>query len=214
MLKLLKKMLSRVNIISSSVITGTENKIIGSSISGNVIIGNNCRIKETDIQGTVQVGNFTSIWGPNITIRSKVNPIKIGNFCSIAKNVTIQEYNHNLKKFSTYYFYQNILGKHNDEEHVSKGPIQIGHDVWIGTNVVITSGVTIGNGAIVGAGSVVTKDVPDYAIVAGNPAKVIKYRFDESKIQQLQELAWWNWSKERLKNDYSIIEQIVNQHES
>ncbi|ELA7570041.1 CatB-related O-acetyltransferase [Vibrio alginolyticus] len=78
----------------------------------------------------------------------------------------------------------------------SKGEIVIGNDVWIGVNAIILSGVKIGHGSIVAAGSVVTKDVPDYSIVGGNPAKVIKYRFEKHEIKSLLEERWWEKSVE------------------
>ena len=79
-----------------------------------------------------------------------------------------------------------------------KGMVIIGNDVWIGNNVTIIADVIIGNGAVIGAGSVVTKDVPPYTIWAGNPARQIKNRFDEDTAQKLQEISWWEFSKERL----------------
>lgn len=79
-----------------------------------------------------------------------------------------------------------------------KGQVLIGNDVWIGNGVTLLGGVRIGNGAVVAAGSVVVKDVPPYAIVGGNPAKVIKYRFSQGIIEKLQRIAWWNWSSEEI----------------
>ena len=76
--------------------------------------------------------------------------------------------------------------------------VEIGNDVWIGEAVFINDGVKIGTGAVVGAHSVVTKDVPPYAIVAGVPAKMIRYRFDEETIQKLLESKWWEWADEKL----------------
>ena len=76
---------------------------------------------------------------------------------------------------------------------------KIGNDVWIGRSAIVLSGTSIGNGAVIGAGSVVTKDVPDYAIVAGNPAKLIRYRFDEQTIKELQSLKWWDWPDEKIE---------------
>jgi virginiamycin A acetyltransferase len=80
-----------------------------------------------------------------------------------------------------------------------KGDITIENDVWIGANSTIMSGVTIHNGAIVAAGSVVTKDVPPYAIVAGNPGKIVKFRFTEEQIKNLLEISWWDWNEDRIK---------------
>ena len=81
-----------------------------------------------------------------------------------------------------------------------KGDIVIENDVWIGAKSTIMSGVRISNGAIVGACSVVTKDVPPYAIVAGNPAKIVKYRFSEEQIEALLNIAWWNWPEQKIKD--------------
>ncbi len=77
--------------------------------------------------------------------------------------------------------------------------VTLGHDVWIGHGVVILPGRSVGNGAVVGAGAVVTKDVPPYAIVAGNPARVIRQRFDDTLAADLQALAFWDWDHERLR---------------
>lgn len=138
----------------------------------------------------IRIGRYTSISGPNTDLVSAINPIKIGSFCSIARNVTIQEYNHNIDNFSTYYFEKNIDVNSNFQEKISKGPIEIGDDVWISTQCVILSGAKIGTGAVIGANSVVVGEIPAYAIAAGNPAKVIKYRFSEDKIQRLLASKW------------------------
>lgn len=104
--------------------------------------------------------------------------LKIGSYCSIAPGaVFLLGGEHNLHTVSTYPFKAKLFGV--EREAGSKGDIVIKDDVWIGQNVVICSGVTIGQGAVVAAGSVVTKNVEPYAIVGGNPAKIIKYRFNE-----------------------------------
>ena len=82
-----------------------------------------------------------------------------------------------------------------------KGDIIIENDVWIGANSTVMSGIKIGNGAIVAAGSTVTKNVPPYAIVAGNPAKVVKYRFTDEQIKKLLSIAWWDWDEQKIKNN-------------
>jgi virginiamycin A acetyltransferase len=81
------------------------------------------------------------------------------------------------------------------------GDIIIENDVWIGAKSTIMSGVKISNGAVVAAGSVVTKDVPPYAIVGGNPAKIIRYRFNDHQIEQLLQISWWDWDEEKIRNE-------------
>jgi virginiamycin A acetyltransferase len=206
----LKKIILEQNNISSEVKIGADTSIKGSVISGRITIGSNCRINHISASGNISIGNNTSVWGPNIYMRSAINNISIGNFCSIARNVTIQEYNHDYKKFTTYFIEQNVLksGKHN-EEIVSKGNIEIGHDVWIGANCVILSGAKIETGAIIAAGSVVSGYIPPYAIATGTPAKVIKFRFEENIRQELLNTEWWNWDDEKLKKNISQLENIV-----
>lgn len=92
-------------------------------------------------------------------------------------------------------WYPNTINK----DAITKGPIDIGHDVWIGARAIIMSGVSIGNGAIVAAGAIVTKDIPAYAIVGGNPARIIKYRFTESQISQMEHLQWWFWPEAKIR---------------
>lgn len=113
--------------------------------------------------------------------------LEIGNFCSIAGEVTfILQSDHPLNKVSTFPFRTWYL--HTDHEAISKGDIIIGDDVWIGYRCTILSGVSIGQGAVIAAGAVVTKDVPPYAIVAGVPARVIKYRFSRDIIEKMVDI--------------------------
>ena len=111
--------------------------------------------------------------------------LKIGNYCSIGGNCKfVCGGNHNYKTLSTFPFNVYFLNDKKSPSY-SKGKIVIEDDVWIGIDVIILSGVTIGKGAVIGAGSVIAKDVPPYSIVAGNPAKIIKYRFNSSIIEKL-----------------------------
>nr|WP_315026738.1 CatB-related O-acetyltransferase [uncultured Chryseobacterium sp.] len=154
-----------------------------------------------EVFGKVVIGKYTSISGPSTRICAEVNQVIIGSFCSIASNVVIQEFYHNYDLATTYNMQAHFFRTH-DSDAISKGNIIIEDDVWIGSNSVILSGVKIGRGAIIGAGSVVTKDVEPYAIVAGNPAKKIRNRFDQKAIDELESSKWWEWNKaDILKNE-------------
>jgi acetyltransferase-like isoleucine patch superfamily enzyme len=142
-------------------------------------------------------------WGEKVTL-------KIGNFCSIAFNVTILlGGEHKTEWVTTYPFIvalRDFAEFRNFPWHQNtKGDVVIGNDVWIGTGATILSGVEIGDGAVVGACSVVTKDVPPYAIVAGNPAKVIRQRFNEETIDKLLKIKWWNWDIQRIKENMPLL---------
>lgn len=98
-----------------------------------------------------------------------------------------------------------------------KGDIIVENDVWIGATSTIMSGIKISNGAVVAGGSVVTKDVPPYAIVAGNPAKVVKYRFTEEQIEKLLKISWWNWEEQKIKENSMLlwsddIDEFIKKH--
>lgn len=158
----------------------------------------------------IEVGNYT--YGMlNVHISNRKNKLKIGHFCSIASNVYfLLSADHNIKTISTYPFKSQLL-KSCEMEGKSKGDIEIGDDVWIGYGATIMSGVHIGQGAIIAAGAVVTKDVPPYAIVAGVPAKIIKYRFGEKEIQNLMKIDYSRLTKEDIeKHIDEFYKEITN----
>lgn len=133
--------------------------------------------------------------------------LQIGAFCSIAGNVQIflGAY-HRSDWISTYPFPAFFEeASHIQGFEVSRGNVTIGSDVWLCANCTILSGVTIGHGAVIGTGAIVTKDVEPYAIVAGNPARTVRYRFDEATRAALLEMAWWDWPLTEIRSVMELL---------
>lgn len=146
----------------------------------------------------VEVGYYTYGQLNVLSWNSENEKLIIGSFTSIASDVLfILGGNHSLNTISTYPF--KAMFESNINEAYSKGRIIIGDDVWIGTRATIMSGITIGNGAVIAAGAVVTKDVSPYSIVGGNPARILKYRFEPEIIEYLIENIDYNMIREKIK---------------
>ncbi|MBV1835427.1 CatB-related O-acetyltransferase [Novacetimonas pomaceti] len=148
-----------------------------------------------------EIGDHT--YGTPIVIEAEYAGLRIGKYCSIAREVLLILGNHRSDTVTTYpfrtlaQFWPNAANATDD--HCTGGDIVIGNDVWICARATILSGVKVGSGAIIATGAVVTRDVPPYAIVGGNPARVIKYRFPERTIERLLALAWWDWPEEVIR---------------
>ena len=133
----------------------------------------------------------------------------IGKFCAIATGVQfmMSGSNHALEGFSTYPF--GAFEGWRDTAPVfpwkARGDMRIGNDVWIGREAMLMPGITIGDGAIIGARAVVARDVPPYAVVAGNPAAIKRFRFDEATIAALLALAWWDWPADKIARNLPAI---------
>lgn len=156
-----------------------------------------------------EIGDFT--YGrPQIISFAERTKLKIGKFCSISANVKIfLGANHRVDWISTYPF-PSLPQKWPEANQVaghpaSKGDVIIGNDVWIGEGAVIFSGVQIGDGSVIGGRSVVTKNVKPYTIVAGNPSKMIRKRFDDDTIEKLLTIQWWNWPVKKIRNNVHLI---------
>ena len=180
-----------------------------------------CFIKNTVNNPKIIIGDYTYYDDPedsenferNVLYHYSFSQDKliIGKFCALATGIKfmMNGANHKTSGFSTYPFY--IFGNGwekvtpQDEELPFKGDTIVGNDVWIGYESIIMPGVTIGDGAIVAAKSVVVNDVPPYCVVGGNPAKVIKQRFDDETIKSLLDLAWWNWKIDKISANLEYI---------
>lgn len=140
----------------------------------------------------------------------------IGKFCSIADGVRFVFGEHPTNLVSTFPFRAICFDDVPHADAVSKGQIKVGNDVWLGARALILSGVEIGDGAVVGAGSIVTKHVPPYAIVAGAPARIIRYRFSPEQIQALRSICWWDWPLAKIEENldlfYSDVDAFLEGH--
>ena len=128
----------------------------------------------------------------------------IGKFCSIAAHTRINPGNHPLQRVALSHFTYRSSSYNLGQDDASffdwrrSFRCEFGHDVWIGHGAIVLPGVNIGTGAAVGAGAVVTKDVPPFAIVVGNPARILRYRFTPEIIAALHRIAWWDWTHDQL----------------
>lgn len=166
-----------------------------------VNFGHKCNIAYGADLGDATIGKFSSI-GRNTTIRKAI----VGNFCSVSYNASIGAASHPMDRISgSAAFFQPKFGLCSNKEAIIHKDTIIGHGVWIGCNAVIIEGIKIGNGAIVGAGAVVTKDVEPYSVVGGVPAKHIKYRFNKSIIEHLENSRWWTMNDEFYRRNLSLF---------
>jgi len=183
-----------------------------------------------DIFSKTLIGKYS--YGPLASTHHLIE--RVGAFCSFApgteavpNHITSAVSTHTIFHFGVYENFRNYTQQQFlDLDYFMPGidytsgskpfpKSTIGNDVWLGKNVIIANGANIGNGVIAGAGSVITKDVPDYAIVAGVPAKIIKYRYKPEQIQKLNEIAWWDWPDEKIVacyNDFFDIDVFLGKH--
>jgi virginiamycin A acetyltransferase len=149
----------------------------------------------------VAIGRGTRINGAAF-FRGK-GAITIGNYCAVGHGLRVMTSNHALTHASTQAALNQKLGVHSRDQVKET---MIGHDVWIGDNVILLPGITIGNGAVIGAGAVVTKPVGEYEIWAGNPARMIRRRFDEPVAHLLSATRWWYWPEEKMHRAKALFD--------
>ncbi len=166
-----------------------------------------------------KINRFSKVYSSSILEYSYIGPktelvlASVGKYCSIAQNCSIGLATHTMNNISTspifteQYNATSFSWIDKDTINHKKNIVEIGNDVWIGKNATILSNVKVGNGAIIGTGAIVTKDVPDYAVVAGVPAKIIKYRFSEEVINRLLEIKWWDLPEDILKKNIHLFQK-------
>jgi len=198
-----------------------ENKI-----GQNVVVSETAKVTGSILKIYSRLKDYSEIHNSTlgkysyISQYSIINKTRIGKFCSIANGCYIGLWEHNTYVSThSFYLYEHsgnfVKGyKNYDKDNIET---KIGNDVWIGANAVIMKGVKVGNGAIIGASTVVTKDVPSYAIVVGNPGRIIKYRYDKKDIQWLEKIKWWNFSRKKIKriiedkgfNNFKLFKKLL-----
>ncbi len=165
--------------------------------SRGVKIGGGSRIDT----GT-QIGYGTRINGA-IVIKGRGH-CEIGRYCAFGADVKIITSNHLIDFPNLQCALQRDIGA--TELDQARGPVVIGNNVWIGDSAIILTGVKVGDGAVIGAGAIVTRDVPDFSVVTGVPAKLHRLRFSEEIRGQLKEIAWWSWSADRIKRNQAFFD--------
>ena len=198
-----------------------EPRVHGSASLRNATLGRFTELKERVQFWDSSLGDYSYVERHAEVIYSE-----IGKFCAIASDVRINALNHPMERISqhkiTYrpneYFVGAKIDKGFRESRIADA-VEVGHDVWIGHGAIILPGVKIGHGAVIAAGAVVTKDVGPHAVVAGVPARFVKWRFPPEISARIIALAWWDWEHDRLAkavDDMRLLsaEQFLEKHEA
>ena len=202
-------------------------KLHGNRIGKKCYIARNVRLTNALLEGANKVWNGSVItnsdigYGTYIGKNAKIDMCKIGRYCSIANDFQIAIGNHPTSTWvSTHPAFFSVYGqagiiytdrqRYEEIKYVndSDKAVIIGSDVWIGQRVTVLNGIKIGNGSIIAAGAVVVDDTPDYSIVGGIPARVIKYRFTDEEIEFLKELKWWEKDTKWIKAHAELFDSI------
>lgn len=191
--------------------------VTNSTLQEQTSVGNFTKIVDSVLERHVSIDRYNYVANTHIGAHSYTGKnvtlihAQIGKFCSISWNVSIGGANHDMDCVTTHSFLYNeasclhpvdappAYNRFDGQQCV------IGNDVWIGSGAIVLRGVEVGTGAVIGAGSVVTKDVPAYAVVCGNPAQILRYRFDDTVIIQMLKLKWWEWTDEKIKSHFDFF---------
>ncbi|EPR43829.1 phosphonate metabolim protein, transferase hexapeptide repeat family [Desulfovibrio sp. X2] len=181
-------------------------------------LGRYCEVAARALLHEVELGDYSYVMNDSDLMYAQV-----GRFCSIASHVRVNPSNHPMWRPSQHHFTYRPGGygitAPEDDELFSwrrSDAVTIGHDAWLGHGVIVLPGRSVGIGAVVGAGSVVTRDVPDYAVVVGSPARVVRQRFAPEVAEALLRIAWWDWEHERITAAFAdfrgTAEDFVRRH--
>lgn len=203
-----------------------EKSVLGT----RTVIGDWSRVVRSTMGVCSRVDRFSLLLGSRMGDYSYTGPYtrilhaEIGKYCSIAWHVTIGPAQHDYKRITSHSFLYdkqfNLMPAEADVPYDRfAGSCRLGSDVWVGAGAVILRDVTIGHGAVIGANAVVTKNVPDYAIVVGSPARILKYRFEKRYIDRLLALSWWEWPSDKIRDSHHLfadpnIESVLDQLEN
>jgi chloramphenicol O-acetyltransferase type B len=196
--------------LSERVSIGPFTTIENSKLNKSTIVSSHCTLKHVITENNVALnsnGYFDELLIGRysyVAPDAKISMARIGRFCSIGPEIICGYGDHPINWVSTSPVFFSTLRQCGEtfadkDLFEERKPIVIDNDVWIGARVFIRDGVRIGNGAVIAAGAVVVKDVPDYAVVGGVPAKVIRYRFSPEAIGSLLSISWWNWPEDRIR---------------
>ncbi len=186
-----------------------RNSVIGdnSLVADDVVLRDSVLDKYVEIQRRGYINSSNVGFGTYTGLNTVVHFADIGKYCGISWGCSIVGLAwHDYQNLSSYpksrwkRIFDVEIGTETDKSH-----IKLGNDVWMGCNSVVLNGLEIGDGAVIGAGSVVTKDVPPYAVVAGNPAKIIKMRFSDEIIETLLKIKWWDFPPEVIAEDIQFF---------
>lgn len=172
---------------------GANNTIIESSIDNFSYTGENCQIIYSEVQRYVNIASY-------VRLNPSPHPMHWASQHHMLYRKEMFDFGDDDESFFDWRRERRVV---------------VGNDVWLGHNVTVMGGVTVGDGAVVGSGAIVTKSIPPYAIAVGNPARIIKYRFDSTIIEKIMAIKWWDWDKNKIKEnieDFKNIDLFIEKH--